>query len=65
MKRRWIASNANVPFKPNSLNKVAEDWIPMKRVPSTLNSNVLWIGGVNAWGCVNVNSIPVYVKGGT
>ena len=38
-----------MPFKPTSFNKVGVVWIPVQRVPSILNLNVLWIGGVNAW----------------
>ena len=41
-----------------------EGWIPRSGT-LTLNSNPLSIGRVVEWGCVNVISIPGYVKGGT
>ena len=38
VKRRWIASNANVPFKPTSFNKVEQEvWMLVQRAPSNLS----------------------------
>jgi len=53
-------------FKPNSFNKVEEDWIhkPLWE-PLNLISNPLWIDRVVEWACANVISIPDYVKRGT